>query len=124
MSRSPDEGFTLIELLVVIVVLGVLAAIALPSFLGQRQKAYEAAMKSDLHSVVSAQMAYLATHAAPTADPAELEAEGYRQSDGVTPKVQVTAGSFVACVKHTNVADWLAFDSTTGAFTRSATACA
>ena len=58
--RREANGFTLIELLIVVVIIGILAAIAIPKFANTKEKAYVATMKADLRNLVTAQEGYLA----------------------------------------------------------------
>ena len=59
MSRN-KKGFTLIELLIVVVIIGILAAIAIPKFASTKDKAYVAAMKSDLRNLATYEEQYAA----------------------------------------------------------------
>ncbi|HET7585563.1 MAG TPA: type II secretion system protein [Gemmatimonadaceae bacterium] len=58
MQMNSKKGFTLIELLIVVVIIGILAAIAIPKFASTKEKAYLASMKSDLRNLATAEEAY------------------------------------------------------------------
>jgi len=92
------KGFTLIELLIVVVIIGILAAIAIPKFANTKEKAYLASMKSDLRNLVTAEEAYFADSVKYTSNLGTL----YSTTSGVsTPSITVTADGFTANVTHT-----------------------
>ena len=62
------KGFTLIELLIVVVIIGILAAIAIPKFATTKEKAYLATMKTDLRNLVTAEEGYFSDNQAFTTD--------------------------------------------------------
>ncbi len=88
------HAFTLIELLIVVVIIGILAAIAIPKFANTKEKAYFATMKGDLRNLATAQEGYAADNAGDyrggtVTGPAVMEGLSYSPSSGVT--VEVTA---------------------------------
>ncbi len=62
MQNESRKGFTLIELLIVVVIIGILAAIAIPKFAQTREKAYVSAMQSDLRNLATEQEIYYSDH--------------------------------------------------------------
>jgi type IV pilus assembly protein PilA len=104
-----DQGFTLIELLVVIIIIGILAAIAIPVFLNQRKKAVDASIKSDLRTVATQMETYftdaqtyptaVATSAAPATgvNSVTVGADLVTLSSGNVVSVVIGTTSYAVC---------------------------
>jgi prepilin-type N-terminal cleavage/methylation domain-containing protein len=92
---SHRRGFTLIELLIVVVIIGILAAIAIPKFQNTKGKANAAALKSDLRNLATAQEAYFYDHSTYATDPSML---AYSRSPGVILSITTATGSGWAAV--------------------------
>lgn len=92
------RGFTLIELLIVVVIVGILAAVAVPKFTATKGRAYAASMKGDLHNLATAQEAYFFVWATYTTDTLALN---YKTTNGVQLTiVGATVGGWSAITTH------------------------
>jgi type IV pilus assembly protein PilA len=99
------KGFTLIELLIVVVIIGILAAIAIPKFANTKEKAYIASMKSDLRNLITAQEAYFSDNNSTYAASTTALGTTYKASSGVTVTMgAVTNTGWTATSSHTSTA--------------------
>lgn len=99
MQNKTRKGFTLIELLIVVVIIGILAAIAIPKFANTKEKAYLASMKSDLRNMATTEESYFADNQVYTAGTAANTTSGtssiygFIPSSGVTVTAAATGGT-------------------------------
>jgi type IV pilus assembly protein PilA len=97
------KGFTLIELLIVVVIIGILAAIAIPKFANTKGKAYITAMKSDLRNLVTSEEAFFSDSSRYAPDTST--GMKFAPSTGVRmPTITTGAGYWSATTSHTQLA--------------------
>ena len=92
------RAFTLIELMVVVMIIGLLVGIALPRYQDSKKRTYVAAMKADLHNLMSVQAAYVASGNAYSADTMSL---GFRTTRGNVLSIPEASGNgWIARITH------------------------
>jgi type IV pilus assembly protein PilA len=90
-ESQQEEGFTLIELLVVVIIIGILAAIAIPVFLAQRERAWRSAAQSDIRNAAVALETFYTDTGTYAGDPNATPATGaFDPAFGFNPTATVT----------------------------------
>ena len=114
-QEEREGGFTLIELLVVIIIIGILAAIAIPVFLNQRKKGYDAQAKSDLRNAATAEETVITDGANYTTTLATLTAAGFKPSQNVSLLGNVSGQTAYCLVgNNSNSTNFFLYDSGSG----------
>jgi prepilin-type N-terminal cleavage/methylation domain-containing protein len=96
------KGFTLIELLIVVVIIGILAAIAIPQFASTKEKAFDATAKSDVRNAMSAMEAYFADNQSYGSAANVLTSGNFTTSTGIAISAGGSASGYAVTASHTS----------------------
>jgi type II secretion system protein G len=101
------KGFTLIELLIVVVIIGILAAIAIPKFAATKDKAKLASVKTDLRNLMTAEEAYFSDYATYGTFAQLQTASAFSLSTGNTGTVTAVASGYTGTVTNSTITSTL-----------------
>ncbi len=110
---ADERGFSLVELLVVVIVIGILAAIAVPVFLNQRQKAWDAMSKSDVRAMSKLEFSVMDDSGSFASTITQLEQQGFVRSDpdhhthAVCRTGSTDHPEYIVAAKHDGAGVWL-----------------
>jgi type IV pilus assembly protein PilA len=125
-KTDDEEGFTLIELLVVVIIIGILATVAIPVFLNQRESAWQSSVEADLRNAATDMETYFAANGSYSSDAIngseDSSGTDWTSPDGGSDEVKVSTAAtgdsgFCLSASHSSLSGTTYYDSSGGGIT-------